>query len=97
MLNTENSTAENKVAPASQQVKQDCYSCKHRNNIPGDCHSSCSALEGDPFVIANYVHHNGPSFPSLKLNPHGVINGWCFWPVNFDPCWVEDCKFYEQV
>lgn len=25
----------------------------------------------------------------LKFNQHGVKNGWCTWPINFDPIWVE--------
>jgi len=25
----------------------------------------------------------------LKFDPHGVKIGWCTWPVNFDPVWVE--------
>lgn len=98
MLNTETNTAENKVVPGLQQVKQDCYSCKHRRSISGDCHSGCEALPDiDQFALARYVHHNGPYFANLKLNPQGIRNGWCFWPVNFDPCWVEECNFYEKV
>jgi len=25
--------------------KPDCYQCKHRRNVPGDCHSSCANSE----------------------------------------------------
>lgn len=25
----------------------------------------------------------------LKFNQHGVKNGWCTWPINFDPIWVD--------
>jgi len=28
----------------------------------------------------------------LSFNEHGVNNGWCNWPINFDPIWV-DCRF----
>jgi hypothetical protein len=28
----------------------------------------------------------------LSFNEHGVNNGWCSWPINFDPVWV-DCRF----
>jgi hypothetical protein len=34
--------------------------------------------------------------PAVKLNEHGVKNGWADWPLNFDPVWVEDCKFFEE-
>ena len=30
--------------------------------------------------------------PIVKLNEHGVRNGWAFWPMNFDPVWVESCS-----
>jgi hypothetical protein len=25
----------------------------------------------------------------LKFDSYGVRKGWCKWPVNFDPIWVE--------
>jgi len=31
--------------------------------------------------------------PVVILNPHGVINGWAFWPYNFDQIWVKFCLF----
>ena len=27
----------------------------------------------------------------IDFNPYGVASGWCSWPVNFDPTWV-DCR-----
>lgn len=24
-------------------------------------------------------------------NKHGMANGWFFWPINFDPVWLEEC------
>jgi hypothetical protein len=84
------------VSTAVKKATKDCYSCKHRGNVPGDAHSSCNALnESDPLILAVYVQKNGPSFENLQLNPHGVRNGWCFWPINFDPCWVDKCNFYK--
>jgi hypothetical protein len=32
----------------------------------------------------------------VKLDPHGVKNGWANWPINFDPTWVIECPFYTQ-
>ena len=29
-------------------------------------------------------------------NPHGVANGWFFWPANFDPIWLQNCDGYEE-
>ena len=28
----------------------------------------------------------------LSFDPNGINNGWCNWPINFDPIWV-DCRF----
>lgn len=30
----------------------------------------------------------------LELNRHGVENGWCHWPAEFDPIWVTKCLFF---
>lgn len=28
-------------------------------------------------------------------NPHGIRNGWFFWPFNFDPIWLKSCTGFE--
>ena len=27
---------------------------------------------------------------------HGMANGWCMWPMNFDPIWIKRCPLYER-
>ena len=60
--------------------KPNCYKCKYRGTIPGDCHSSCSntkaIVEGDL---------------------HGIRNGWFFYPLNFDPVWLEECDGFKPL
>jgi hypothetical protein len=34
--------------------------------------------------------------PVVKLNEHGVKNGWAAWPLDFDPIWVQDCRFFTE-
>ena len=34
---------------------------------------------------------------NVKLNPHGVRNGWCSWPINFDPIWVDECDGFAAL
>jgi hypothetical protein len=29
----------------------------------------------------------------VKLNDHGIVNGWASWPIDFDPIWVDGCVF----
>jgi hypothetical protein len=37
------------------------------------------------------VIHSG----HVDINYHGVKNGWAFWPVDFDPIWINDCKLKD--
>lgn len=32
--------------------------------------------------------------PLIQMDPHGVASGWCYWPADFDPTWIQACKFY---
>jgi hypothetical protein len=38
---------------SNSKRKPDCYECKHRKDLPGDCHSSCENIDakviGDPW------------------------------------------------
>jgi len=67
--------------------KIDCYKCKFRRNIPGDCHSSCS----HPNVGENAVEKLG-----IQGSPHGIRNGWFMWPFNFDPVWLQNCNGFSE-
>ena len=84
----------------------DCYSCKHKGEVPGSTHSSCKFLRSNitdqsqvsllEFRLSSHINMleiNGE--PVLDLNPHGVKNGWCNWPLDFDPIWIEKCVFYN--
>jgi hypothetical protein len=82
-----------------QGVKMNCYNCKHHGEVAGSAHSSCKVLDKHPdlmiqcFIAATTLGKVGDF---VKLHPHGVKNGWACWPLNFDPCWVEECKFYKE-
>lgn len=65
------------------RARQECYDCKHRREIPGDCHSKCM----NP---SRTVFENG--------NAHGKKNGWFLYPLNFDPVWKESlCENFEST
>lgn len=32
---------------------------------------------------------------SVVGNRHGERNGWFYWPINFDPIWLESCTGFE--
>lgn len=56
-----------------------CYECKYRKELDWSAHSKCSA---------------NPT-PEVEANKHGIRNGWFFFPINFDPVWLEHCNSFE--
>lgn len=85
-----------------------CYECKHRRDAVGSAHSSCNVIssactdEENPGMIeimlssGKYLLTDQNNEPLVKLDPHGVKNGWAMWPMNFDPVWVEGCLFFKE-
>lgn len=65
-------------------MKPNCYGCKFRRNVPGDCHSTC--VNTAPFDKLN-----------IQGATHGIVNGWFFWPINFDPVWLQNCDGFEPI
>lgn len=77
--------------------KPDCYQCKHRNNVPGDCHSSCShpsMTSADGFLAAI----TGIGNPAINAtgDSHAKRMGWFSFPINYDPAWLLTCDGFEQ-
>lgn len=79
--------------------KPNCYACKHRRNVPGDAHSVCGALPAELifdamalFLLTAGQVHAGKVV--VTAHPHGVRSGWCSWPINFDPVWIDQCSLY---
>jgi hypothetical protein len=86
-----------------------CMNCKFRVKTIGSHHSQCkhpalkpivdgplgkfgSLMGGDPaFTIAILR-----AAPVVEINPHGFVNGWANWPLNFDPIWITECLIYED-
>lgn len=33
----------------------------------------------------------------VKLGEHGIMNGWAYWPIEYDPVWVKECSGYEAT
>ena len=59
-----------------------CYQnghCAHLRDIPGDCHKRCNCW--DKAVVG--------------CSSWGVQKGWCNWPLNFDPIWIESCDSFS--
>ena len=88
-----------------------CQNCKHKGSVvTGSSHHISCRLVGDlaaQIEVAMY-YKLGWKFevpdkttreqkPLIVLNPHGVRNGWCDWPLQFDPIWVENCVGYTEL
>jgi hypothetical protein len=71
--------------------KPNCYECKNRHDLIGDYHSECRVGGG---VLAALLLGCSPK-GSPRFNPHGIKNGWAFWPFNFDPIWLEACPYFQ--
>jgi hypothetical protein len=92
--------------------KTNCYNCKFKGTVPGSAHSRCNAIREslsnesessrlEMLLAGNLVsmtisEGDAKGEPIVKLNEHGVKNGWACWPLDFDPIWVDDCKFYKE-
>ncbi len=70
-------------------MKSDCYTCKNRRTIAGDSHSMCIAR-----TLTQAMKQPSPLYPTFA--EHGINMGWAFWPLNFDPVWMDECGLYEE-
>lgn len=84
-------------------MKPNCYDCKYRGSIPGDCHSECNhpSINASDRVLTPVLMLNGMVSPAQKrLNVygqgHGIKMGWFMWPLNFDPVWLMSCNGFES-
>ncbi len=86
--------------------KPNCYECKFRGTVPGSAHSRCNVLssncsnESEVFELEILLSTHRVQLTNketneslVKLNDHGIVNGWASWPIDFDPIWVDGCVF----
>jgi len=79
-----------------------CYECKHRGTIPGDCHSTCRhpIVGANDFMEAIMKVASGDIKEALdkleiQIDPYGFRMGWAYWPAGFDPIWIKNCNGFE--
>ena len=89
---------------SQRSEKPDCYMCKHRRNTEWSHHSRCAhpSIFGE---VGQYLECfflvkglRGPAMKRMNVSGsvHGFNNGWFFWPINFDPVWLETCDGFER-
>lgn len=67
----------------------DCHNCRHSksNEEYGSAHIRCKFWWDNKPEI-----HEGP-----EQDPHGVKNGWCNFPYDYDPIWLTSkCNFFSK-
>jgi hypothetical protein len=68
--------------------RPDCHKCKwSKQSIfdSGTHHRSCHLEVKDTEIL-----------PKIELSKHGVMQGWCSWPYDFDPVWIDYCTAFEE-
>lgn len=76
-----------------------CSSCKHvTNGMSGSHHVGCIKGGRDTLTSmqVSALIMCGLRPEKVKLSEHGIKNGWCNWPLDFDQIWVEECELYEN-
>lgn len=74
-----------------------CHECKHSKLAPFSGHHKecCHPILGDNLVKTIIILQPSILNGVIKTNQHGVNNGWCNFPLDFDQIWIEDCKLFE--
>lgn len=90
-------------------IAPDCRRCVHRVAAPGTHHIACAhpvarvaplqafgllVLSGR--VEAKPVEPGLPDGFRLVANEHGISEGWCTWPLDFDPIWIRECSGFSD-
>jgi len=86
-------------------MQNDCYKCPNRRPAIGSAHSECGLLDEVDILTRISISISPASFTIkeeatgkslITFNPHGIKNGWCAWPLNFDPTWVK-CEIPFEI
>lgn len=84
-------------------TKANCYECKYRRGLAGDCHSSCEHpfATGAGMLFMMLFANGHPEGKTkqfhIRGNTRGVRSGWFMWPLNFDPAWLEICSGFDPL
>ncbi len=82
-----------------------CEECVFHGKLPRTHHLECNLVNfEDKIRVAVTILQGGRlSFATddkeeiaVDFNLHGIANGWCHWPLNFDPIWVDKCLFFTS-
>ena len=89
----------------------DCHTCRFVGDVPGSAHRAChhplaekvhEYIAERPLLKLAALMGGGRMGPAkvdgmpIEFHQQGIRGGWCDWPLNFDPVWV-DCKAHEEA
>lgn len=76
-----------------------CHECQHARPIPGNAHIQCGhprMARGDKLMALMVVMQSGEFKPfGMTFSAHGIKSGWCNWPLEYDPIWVNSCNQFQ--
>jgi hypothetical protein len=83
--------------------KPNCYDCKYCADIVGDAHKECKhpRINECDRILTGFALMAGQKSQAMKRlnisgNETGIRGGWFYWPLNFDPIWLETCDGFEK-
>lgn len=81
----------------TEKDRPNCYQCKYRGTVPGDAHSCCRypGNEIGLFEIFAPANKENATKLNIRVEYHGIRNGWFMWPINFDPAWLTNCDGFQ--
>jgi hypothetical protein len=88
------------------EAGNNCLKCIYREKAGSNTiHSKCTHPVVDNImsdhdalgiIFKNFANENrvtsGLWGLSIDVEQGAVIEGWCYWPFNFDPRWVNSCS-----
>lgn len=58
--------------------------------------TNCYTCEHRRPLVGDYHSRCVNHAARVQQSEHGVKNGWCFWPHNFDPIWINSCDGFKE-
>ncbi len=84
----------------------DCYKCKFKSNIPGNCHISCTKTNPQTSMLFTMLSFADiPAFQEALTKHYGfhvdqqpIQQGWFQFPLNYSSNWIQgNCLHFEKI
>jgi hypothetical protein len=58
--------------------------------------TNCYVCEHRRPLVGDYHSRCVNYTATVQQSKHGVEQGWCWWPHNFDPIWINSCDGFKE-